>query len=210
MTQNKEERKQVAHVLRRRKRAFSPTIPFPVITQEQQDLIESDKPLALPGKEGVTALIPQQKRAELSSSIPKTQFLIQTRSPSLVRGALAGLVGGVIFTAMMLVLGMLPIIASLIGSSSPLVGFIIHMNIASIIGAIFGVLYGQPETTLESILGWGGLYGFIWWLLGPLLIMPFWLGMPLFMINDMTIMSLVGHLTYGVITSAVYFRLLQD
>lgn len=81
------------------------------------------------------------------------------------------------------------------------------MNIAAIIGALFGALYGEREATLETILGWGGLYGFIWWILGALLIMPFWLGMPLLMINDMTIMSLVGHLTYGVLMSAVYFRL---
>lgn len=209
ITQNKGKKEQVAHVLRNPKRTFRHTIPFRVVTEEEQDLIGSDKALALPGKEGVTALMPQQKSAELSSFMPKTQRLIQTGSSSLVRGALAGLVGGFIFTAMMLVLGMMPMIASLIGSSSPLVGFIVHMNIAAIIGAIFGVLYGEAETTLESILGWGGFYGFIWWLLGPLLIMPFWLGMPLFMINDMTIMSLVGHLTYGVITSAAYFRLLQ-
>jgi hypothetical protein len=196
-------------MLRTGKKAFTPTIPFGVIREVQQDLIEADEPLALPGKEGVTALIPQQKRALLEPSMAKAQLFIQTRSPSLVRGALAGLVGGFIFTAMMLVLGMLPMIASLIGSSSALLGFIVHMNIAAIIGAIFGAVYGEPQTTLETILGWGGLYGFIWWILGPLLIMPFWLGMPLFMINDMIIMSFVGHLTYGLITSAVYFRLLE-
>jgi hypothetical protein len=40
--------------------------------------------------------------------------------------------------------------------------------------------------------------------LGPLLIMPAMLGMPLVQINSMTLMSLVGHLIYGAVAGAGY------
>lgn len=40
-------------------------------------------------------------------------------------------------------------------------------------------------------------------MIGPLLIMPGMLGMPLFMFNTTTMMSLIGHLMYGLIVAGV-------
>ena len=52
-------------------------------------------------------------------------------------GALAGLIGGAVFGVAMLQLGMLPTVASLVYTESGIVGFIIHMALAAILGAGF-------------------------------------------------------------------------
>ncbi|MCG8351917.1 MAG: hypothetical protein MI924_29475, partial [Chloroflexales bacterium] len=68
----------------------------------------------------------------------------------------------------------------------------------------FGLLLGGFSTNLVAGTGSGALYGLVWWILGPLLIMPAMMGMPLFMFNQMTMMSLVGHLIFGAVTGLAY------
>jgi uncharacterized membrane protein YagU involved in acid resistance len=104
----------------------------------------------------------------------------------------------------MATMGMLPVIASLVGSQSAIVGFVVHMIIASFIGATFGLLFGGRVTGYPSGLGFGALYGAVWWVLGPLLIMPALMGMPLLRVDGMALMSLLGHLIYGVVAGAGY------
>ena len=135
-----------------------------------------------------------------------------TLTQRLGAGALAGLVGGVVFGAMMGMLGMLPMVAGLIGSKEAGVGLILHLVFSAIIGAGFGLSFGNRATTLGQGAIWGGLYGFIWWLLGPLLIMPSMMGMgPQFgmALAPPMLMSLIGHLIYGVLTGLVYPRISQ-
>lgn len=127
----------------------------------------------------------------------------------LINGALAGLAGGLVFGAMMAMMGMMAMIAGLAGSDSAAVGFVIHLVISAFIGATFGLLLGNRVDGTTTALGWGALYGFVWWILGPLLIMPAMMGMPLFMINGMTMMSLVGHLIYGAVTGYAFLWLLR-
>jgi hypothetical protein len=56
-------------------------------------------------------------------------------------GSLAGLVGGLAFGAAMVEQGdMLPTIAAIVRSDAPLVGFVVHMTVAAVIGAGFGLL----------------------------------------------------------------------
>ena len=56
---------------------------------------------------------------------------------------------------------------------------------------------------------WGALYGLIWWVLGPLLIMPAMMGMPTFALNEMTQSSLMGHLLFGVAMGFTYVGLVR-
>ena len=50
----------------------------------------------------------------------------------------------------------------------------------------------------------GLVYGAVWWVLGGLLIMPLWLGMPAFQIGEPQLWSLVGHLLYGMVTGLAF------
>jgi hypothetical protein len=122
-------------------------------------------------------------------------------------GALAGLVGGALFGAMMAMMGMLPMIAGLVGSNNGGVGFGVHLVISAIIGAGFGLLFGTRATTLSNGAGWGAAYGFVWWILGPLLIMPSMMGMGAQLGMALTppmLLSLMGHLIYGVVAGIAY------
>jgi uncharacterized membrane protein YagU involved in acid resistance len=122
-------------------------------------------------------------------------------------GAVSSLIGGLAFGIMMGTMGMLPMVASLVGSDNAVIGFIVHMVISAIIGAGFGLVFGAKALDFGSGALWGAIYGVIWWILGPLLIMPSMMGMgPQFgmAFAPPNLMSLVGHLVYGVATGLVY------
>lgn len=125
----------------------------------------------------------------------------------LIAGVVGGLIGGVLFGLMMGMMGMLPMVAMLVRSESAGVGFVVHLVISAIIGAGFGVLLGAKVHDLASGGLWGAIYGAAWWILGPLLIMPIMMGMgPQFGMALATpmLMSLVGHLIYGVAAGLAY------
>lgn len=119
-------------------------------------------------------------------------------------GIVGGLAGGVVFGIMMQMMGMIPMVAMLVGSEAVVVGWIVHLVISAFIGVTFALLVGSRANKpgIAAVLGLG--YGAVWWVLGPLLIMPARLGMPTFMFNDMTTQSLIGHLVYGAILGITY------
>ncbi|VAW42772.1 hypothetical protein MNBD_CHLOROFLEXI01-3382 [hydrothermal vent metagenome] len=125
-------------------------------------------------------------------------------------GTAAGLVGSLLFTVVMLQIGFLPTVASLIGSGSIWAGFILHMVFATLIGMSYGLLFNHQSYDLGSALGWGVSYGFFWWLLGPLTLMPLLLGQNL-QWDAATIVStfaaLIGHLAYGAALAITFYWL---
>lgn len=130
-------------------------------------------------------------------------------STRIVHGIYAGLAGGLIFGIMMGMMGMLPLIAKMAGSSSAPVGFGIHLIISAIIGAIFAVLVGGRLRTVGGLVAAGLIYGLVWWFLGPLTLMPLFMGMGVGVnwtgaAMTAAMPSLVGHLVYGGILAAVY------
>lgn len=122
---------------------------------------------------------------------------------ALIPGAIAGLIGGLVFGAAMIQLGFLPTIAAIVRVESPLIGFAVHMTIAAIIGAGFGLLIWRQTSGPGETLFWGATYGVFWWFLGTLTLLPAFLGRPL--VADTAaaraeIPALIGHLLYGVAT----------
>jgi hypothetical protein len=130
-------------------------------------------------------------------------------------GIVSGLVGGVVFGVMMQMMtaptpdgGQMPMIAmvaKVVRSDSMAVGWLYHLFNSAVIGAIFGWLLGGRSHNFGTGTGWGAAYGFAWWILGALILMPLFLGMPPFAPVQMEPMrpvamgSLVGHLIYGII-----------
>lgn len=122
-------------------------------------------------------------------------------------GAKSGLVAGIAFGAMMGMMGMLPMVAKLFGSESAVFGFLIHLVFSAIIGALFGFFFGHQALEKGKGILYGLVFGFIWWILGPLIIMPVWLGMGVQLSAagmQMALPSLWGHLMYGFILGLVY------
>ena len=107
---------------------------------------------------------------------------------------------------------MLTMIGEMVGSPNAIVGFVVHMINSAIIGAAFAIVFGKLVTGVGNGVGYGLGYGVIWWLLGPLTLMPLFMGMG-FGVNwsaDAAISmipSLVGHLIYGAILGGLYAKL---
>jgi uncharacterized membrane protein YagU involved in acid resistance len=121
-------------------------------------------------------------------------------------GALAGVAGGLVFGAAMAELGVLPTVASLVRVDTPVVGFAVHMVIAAVVGALFGVLVRHQRPGPGETVFWGLAYGMFWWYLGALTLLPALLGRPVewtAAAAQQAFPSLFGHLLYGATTGLV-------
>ena len=128
---------------------------------------------------------------------------------NIVRGILWGLAGGSVFGAMMGMMGMLPMIGKMVGQPNAAVGFLIHMANSALIGAMFSIIFGRQAIRAWRGLGYGLAYGGAWWLLGPLTLMPLFMGMGLganwsLMAAANMLPSLVGHLVFGAVLGLGY------
>jgi uncharacterized membrane protein YagU involved in acid resistance len=130
----------------------------------------------------------------------------------LLAGIIGGIVGGLAFGVLMAMMGMLPMVASIVGSKSVVVGFVYHMFNSVVIGALFGLILGGLSHTYARGATFGLLYGVLWWVLGPMILMPLLLGMGAqgaasqfgAAFSAPMLMSLFGHLIYGLLTGLVY------
>ncbi len=128
---------------------------------------------------------------------------------SLSAGAIAGLGGGVVFGMLMAMMGMLPMVAMLVGSESAFVGFLVHMVISAVIGGLYGLVVGRLPKTLGTAIGVGVVNGVVWWVLGALILMPLLLGMAAMVLKVGTDQwfSLMGHVIYGIVTGLLFIPL---
>src|SRR6266508_3792765 len=122
----------------------------------------------------------------------------------LIAGVIGGLAGGIVFGLLLQAVGMMPMVAMLIGSKDVAMGWLVHLFNSALFGAVYAVLFGAWASRLGAgaLIGLG--YGVLWWVLGALIIMPAWLGMDVFMFNTTAWQSLMGHLLYGLILGVGY------
>jgi hypothetical protein len=137
-------------------------------------------------------------------------------SASVVAGLIAGVVFGLMMQMMMAPTpdgGSMPVLAmvgQIVGSPTITAGWMYHLFNSAVIGAIFGWLLGGRVHNYASGFGWGSAYGFAWWILGGLILMPIFLGMAAFAPLTMPGMqmvamgSLIGHLIYGLILGGAF------
>jgi hypothetical protein len=146
-----------------------------------------------------------------------------TMRSKILDGAVAGVVAGVVFGMMMQMMtaptpdgGRMPMmvmVAMVVRSQSLLVGWLYHLFNSAVIGALFAMVLDAHIQGYRGGLMWGAVWGVIWWVLGALILMPVFLGMPPFAalrmppMRPMAMGSLVGHLLYGVILGAIFVRL---
>jgi len=129
---------------------------------------------------------------------------------SLGWGALASLAGGLLFSLVMVATGALPRVAALVGGSSPVLGFLVHLVISALIGMSYGLLFQHEAPNAGAGIAWGLLYGLIWWFLGPLTLFPILLGGSFTWTTaaaNAALPSLIGHLIYGAATAGVFLLL---
>lgn len=105
---------------------------------------------------------------------------------------------------------MMAMVAQIVRSDSLAVGWLYHLFNSAVIGVLFGWWFGGRVHGAGSGLGWGAVHGLIWWVLGGLVLMPVFLGMPAFsplampMMRPVAMGSLMGHLIYGLVLGGVF------
>lgn len=97
-------------------------------------------------------------------------------------GAGAGFVGGIAAAIVLAILGIkghegqmthaIVLVSPTIGSGSFLVGALIQIAVATVIGALFGVLYEAAGLGRESVAAWATFYAIAWWIVGWFAVMP--------------------------------------
>jgi uncharacterized membrane protein YagU involved in acid resistance len=124
-------------------------------------------------------------------------------------GVIGGLAGGVVFGVMMHMMGMMGMVAMLVGASAVGVGWFVHLVISLILGVGYALVLGPATQSYGRGLGLGAAYGVLAWVVGALVVMPAWLGMSemIFVIGQDQIMSLIGHVVFGLILGAAYHAL---
>ena len=127
-------------------------------------------------------------------------------------GIYGGLIGGAVFGMMMGMMGMLPMIGKMVGLPSAGAGFLVHLIISAMIGIGYSFTFGKCATVMKKGFLGGLLYGGIWWLLGPLTLMPLFMGMGLGVNWNAAaavkmMPSLMGHLVFGAILGITYVKL---
>lgn len=123
-------------------------------------------------------------------------------------GGLAGFIGAIAFGLMMqqMMPAVLPKIAKLYGATGAGTGFVIHLVHGALIGGVYGIISGASVTKGASSF-YGLVYGFGWWILGPVLVMPTWLGAGPRLSSEgiqAALSSLPGHLVYGIILGLLF------
>jgi len=120
-----------------------------------------------------------------------------------VNGVIGGVIGGILFGLFMQMMGMIGMIASLVGSESLVVGWIVHL----IISVIFGVTFALAHLVISNVWTLAVLFGIGIWIVGPLVVMPLMMGMGTNLANAFApdqLMNLVTHLFFSFVLAIVF------
>lgn len=113
------------------------------------------------------------------------------------------------FGALMHMMGMMGMIAGLVGREDVGVGWAVHLAISVLFGVGYGLTFAGASRSWGHATGFGVVYGVVWWVLGALLIMPVYMGMPVFQIGETQLQSLMGHMLYGLTLGLVVQAVVQ-
>jgi hypothetical protein len=122
-------------------------------------------------------------------------------------GAVAGLVGGLVFLPIITIVTGLPHLAAVVGATSPVVGVIVHLFISGLIGISYGLLFEHESPDFAAGVAWGLLYGLVWWFVGRLTLFPILQGLSFTWTHEAAadaLPLLIGHLIYGAVTAVVF------
>jgi uncharacterized membrane protein YagU involved in acid resistance len=125
-------------------------------------------------------------------------------------GALAGVVGGLVFLPIIAAVTGLTRIAGLVGSTSPAIGVVVHLLSSGLIGISYGLLFERESPDFAAGIAWGLLYGLVWWFAGSLTLFPMLQGFSFTWTREAAADALplmVGHLIYGAVTAVVFLAL---
>jgi hypothetical protein len=125
-------------------------------------------------------------------------------------GVVAGALGGLLCTVILLLSGSLQGIETIFGGSSLVSGVVIIMSVSIFSGMGYGLLFRQEAPDAGSAVAWGLIYGLLWWFIGPMTLLPILLRGSLSWTTATAaslLPSLIGHLIYGAATAVAFLAL---
>ena len=129
---------------------------------------------------------------------------------SLSWGAIAGLIGGIVASPILLATGVLPRLASATTDPSTFKILFAHVVVSIVLGMLYGILFRNESSSIGMGIAWGWLFGLIWWYAGPITIEPLILTGQCDWSTDAVsslLPSLMGHLIFGAVTALVFMIL---
>ncbi len=145
--------------------------------------------------------------AKPSPAEPRVPELVPPLVQALVVGGVSGLLGAWVFLWGIETAGFFPVVAGMVGMSSPAAGGLLHYLIGLVIAMTFALLFYRNMGGAGSALIWGMGYGVLWWILGPLTLLPLFTGNPVPWTVEAAranFPSLVAHLLYGAVVGWFY------
>jgi signal transduction histidine kinase len=157
----------------------------------------------------ITVRLPLNEQSTVTSETISLSF------PNLERAVVAGVLGGVAMGVFyQLSTGLLPVIGSLYGVESPLIGWITHLFHSVVFGLLFATLCTEPRLNRfvsggvsSGLLGLG--WGIVLWFVAAGMIMPAWftlIGIPS-AIPNLSLIGFVGHAIWGVVLGVAYWKI---
>ncbi|SFR30335.1 MULTISPECIES: DUF6789 family protein [Halorubrum] len=146
---------------------------------------------------------------------------VSTETGDWKAGVAGGLAGSAVFGLVMTYAIAAPLLEVVIPSmyglappAAPFVGWVIHMAHGAVLGVGFAALVGLRPSVggdVSKSLGAGAAYGIAVWVALAVIVMPIWLsavGSPANPpLPNVSAMSAVGHLAYGVVLGGAYAAL---
>lgn len=118
-------------------------------------------------------------------------------------GVIGAIVASIPYGIMMQMMGMMQVLAGMMGSHSIIVGWMIHMMIGIIFGILFVVVFGRFVNSSQTAFFTGVGEGVLTWLIGPTIVMPMMFGGAPF--SKIDLMSLFTHILFGIVIAFVYY-----
>ncbi len=120
-------------------------------------------------------------------------------------GVVGGLAGGVVLGIALQVMGFMPDMAALAGRSSATAAWVVHLGIAAVAGALYGILVGlHVSRQVVSAVGIGLVYGGGLGGLLILLALPIAGGGDVFAFTDKAMRGLLAYAVFGVVIGVLY------
>ena len=140
---------------------------------------------------------------------PPRHSIVSNQAQAAFVGTLGGLLAAWFIVQMIYQAGFFTDLATLVGSTSALVGQVLYYVGAGIFGLLFGLLFHRDLQRVGPALIWGLHYGIFWWMLATLTLIP-WLqsggtaaNWPL-PVELSGLHSLTAYTFYGIILSLFY------
>lgn len=134
--------------------------------------------------------------------VPMAHMIAPHWVRTLIVGGLGGLLGSWVFVWGLVGADFYALVAGIVRSDSLVVGRLLHYFIGLLIGCSFALLFEHEAQDPGNGLFYGIGYGLFWWIIGPLVLLPWLLGddvRPYWTVAAIqsVVPSLVGHILYG-------------